>query len=261
MAHLTAARIVSGAALAVVVGLASAPSAQAAPTVNRPSDSALAAPSAWTTCSRSASSHRRPRTPSARSPASFPGCRRPPPTPPASAACSSRRRRDCPNETHQDACHRVHDCRCGGHPLRRRSRRRRGAGIGPQQPGDRSRLLPLRAGRERKHLQRHAEHQLQPEHLPGHHRPDAPAGGGVTGEEIVRVQGTIQPHQVTSVIAECPPGKVVTGGGFSKSRALNVVDSNSGPGANRTLWFATGDNPTDSVEGLAVSAVCVDAAS
>ncbi|MCX5151637.1 hypothetical protein OHB36_33610 [Streptomyces sp. NBC_00320] len=44
MAHLTAARIVSGAALAVVVGLASAPSAQAAPTVNRPSDSALAAP-------------------------------------------------------------------------------------------------------------------------------------------------------------------------------------------------------------------------
>ncbi|MFH8892949.1 hypothetical protein [Streptomyces sp. NPDC017949] len=90
--------------------------------------------------------------------------------------------------------------------------------------------------------------------------PTPPADGGVTGEEVVRVQGTIPPQQVAAVIAECPPGKVVTGGGFSKSRAVNVLDSTSGPGANRTLWFATGHNPTDSVEVLAVSAVCVDAA-
>ncbi|MFJ3721523.1 hypothetical protein ACIPYQ_03015 [Streptomyces sp. NPDC090045] len=44
MAHLTVARIVSGAALAIAVGLASAPCAQAAPTPNRPGDSALAGP-------------------------------------------------------------------------------------------------------------------------------------------------------------------------------------------------------------------------
>ncbi|MEU6755824.1 hypothetical protein [Streptomyces sp. NPDC046685] len=41
MAHLTVSRIMSGAALALVVGLASAPAAQAAPTPGRPSASPL----------------------------------------------------------------------------------------------------------------------------------------------------------------------------------------------------------------------------
>ncbi|MGR4879258.1 hypothetical protein ACIPUC_07485 [Streptomyces sp. LARHCF249] len=41
MAHLTFARIASGAALAIAVGLASAPAAQAAPPTGRPSASPL----------------------------------------------------------------------------------------------------------------------------------------------------------------------------------------------------------------------------
>ncbi|MCX5378595.1 hypothetical protein [Streptomyces sp. NBC_00091] len=44
MAHLTLTRVLSGAALALAVGLASAPAAQAAPTAVRPSDSVLAGP-------------------------------------------------------------------------------------------------------------------------------------------------------------------------------------------------------------------------
>ncbi|MCJ1678594.1 hypothetical protein MTF65_14795 [Streptomyces sp. APSN-46.1] len=44
MAHLTVARVVSGAALAITVGLVSAPTAQAAPAAERPSVGALAGP-------------------------------------------------------------------------------------------------------------------------------------------------------------------------------------------------------------------------
>lgn len=44
MAHLTVARIVSGAALAISVALASAPCAQAAPTAERPAPTVQAGP-------------------------------------------------------------------------------------------------------------------------------------------------------------------------------------------------------------------------
>ncbi|MDK9501387.1 hypothetical protein QEZ40_000828 [Streptomyces katrae] len=88
----------------------------------------------------------------------------------------------------------------------------------------------------------------------------APAGGGVTGEEVTFDVHTVPATTEATYTAQCPAGKVVTGGGYVRPASVDILASGSDIGPNRTAWGVVANNPTQTPENIAVYAVCVDAA-
>ena len=87
-----------------------------------------------------------------------------------------------------------------------------------------------------------------------------PEPGGLAGVEIVRMNALIPPGLQTTVNAVCPPGKVVTGGGFVHGSAHSMHVIHSYPAAADT-WRVSliNDNTVDL--SAAAFAVCANAGS
>ncbi|MGW7455819.1 hypothetical protein [Streptomyces sp. NPDC054787] len=91
--------------------------------------------------------------------------------------------------------------------------------------------------------------------------PTPPADGGVTGTEVAESEVVDVPSGGTAgATAECPAGKVATGGGFTQSGGLIVIH-NAPYGSPPTGWSVVVSNPAANPPGfLRAWAVCVDAA-
>lgn len=89
--------------------------------------------------------------------------------------------------------------------------------------------------------------------------PTPPANGGVTGQEVVFSEETfLEPGQQGGATAECPAGKVVTGGGYDKDTELGLFYN--GRYAFGSGWQVVGWNFTNRRVSLRAHAVCVDSA-
>jgi hypothetical protein len=87
------------------------------------------------------------------------------------------------------------------------------------------------------------------------------ATGGVSGYEMVSTEATLEPGNIHSVLAICPSGKKVLGGGWVVSGPANplVVIRNSHP-LNEAIWRATFKNEHTSAEATGkVWAICATA--
>lgn len=89
--------------------------------------------------------------------------------------------------------------------------------------------------------------------------PTPPANGGVTGQEVIfGPQLALEPGQQGASQAVCPPGKVLTGGGYLID---DVPPFYSAPSAfdPTTTWQAVVSNTTNKTQHVQARAVCVNA--
>ncbi|WKD36649.1 hypothetical protein [Streptomyces xanthophaeus] len=86
-------------------------------------------------------------------------------------------------------------------------------------------------------------------------------GSGITGYEVVRQEGAVvEPNAFEQVVATCPAGKKVIGGGFVGNGA-KLLTIRSFPGSGNTSWIVTVQN-TDTVPlGFSAYAICANVAS
>ncbi|MEU0602495.1 hypothetical protein ABZ484_30340 [Streptomyces sp. NPDC006393] len=93
--------------------------------------------------------------------------------------------------------------------------------------------------------------------------PTPPTGGGITGAEVVTAEGSVPPGSAINAQADCPEGKVATGGGFLIGTTFTATPLGSYPtplGANPpTGWAVAAQNASDTTSTFTVYAVCVDA--
>ncbi|MFJ3721522.1 hypothetical protein ACIPYQ_03010 [Streptomyces sp. NPDC090045] len=92
--------------------------------------------------------------------------------------------------------------------------------------------------------------------------PATPADGGVTGQEVVFSDAiSVAPHDFGVATATCPPGKVITGGGYQKEPQLKTIFNAPGSSSpNGTEWVVSARNDTDEPDTFVAWAVCVDSA-
>ncbi|MGW8687502.1 hypothetical protein ACWGNN_42040 [Streptomyces sp. NPDC055817] len=87
-----------------------------------------------------------------------------------------------------------------------------------------------------------------------------PAGGGVTGQEVVDTGFvTVDRDTAQLITATCPAGKVVTGGGYG-GQDFEILQNEPTPAGNAWQVFAVNRSTTED-RNIRVRAVCVDAAS
>jgi hypothetical protein len=83
-----------------------------------------------------------------------------------------------------------------------------------------------------------------------------PGTPGISGYQIVENATTsIPPGGIATLVAQCPPGKKVVGGGYQNGPA-NLSVWNSFPGSNWTSWHVTLKNPSASSQASVVFAIC-----
>ncbi|MFF4448505.1 hypothetical protein [Streptomyces sp. NPDC001502] len=83
-------------------------------------------------------------------------------------------------------------------------------------------------------------------------------GSGISGYEVVRQEGAVvEPNAFEQVVATCPAGKKVIGGGFFGNGA-KLLTIRSFPGSGNTSWIVTVQN-TDTVPlGFSAYAICAN---
>lgn len=80
--------------------------------------------------------------------------------------------------------------------------------------------------------------------------------GGFSGYEIVTNVDTLLPNSGLHVVATCPAGKKVLGGGYSSS--YNLATERSHPINNGTAWDIFVNDTDNAGQGVAVYAICAN---
>jgi hypothetical protein len=86
---------------------------------------------------------------------------------------------------------------------------------------------------------------------------------GITGHEIVYSPTTVPAHEIGQAQADCPSGKVVTGGGYALgsppfSDNMLVRDTRPYLGGTTHSWLVVATNNNDVAYSFAAYAICAD---